>query len=298
MEHKHHPASKGSRAKSGGSAWTGLFIVLSIILIAAIIVFSPLGEMIFGESFTEIISCSSISREDKEIVSALKNQDSELPQPTLSPKPEEKLHDVVSVEEVPFYILQMGAFTAKDSAEQHAEEINRLGAGGVVFAEGSVYRVFAAAYRDEESLAKVQAQVRNDGFEATPYITDQKLIKLTLDGDKEAVELMKEIVRIISDIPNKLCGLSLSFDKGEIDLAGIKSSLIEIQDDCKKFIAELEKMDKTSIRSISDLLKKYQEKISTFLQDHDTIDETMMIGSLKRLQLSVIIDYILFFNQE
>lgn len=297
MERKRHSAAKPVNRSQSVSIVTVIFVIASIVLIAAIIVLSPLGDYLMTNVISPILSCNT-SSEDRDIVSALKQQDSPQASATPSPSQTEKTHQVITVEEKPFYILQMGAYTNAEAAGQHADEITRMGAGGTVFQDGSVFRVFAAAYTDEDSLMKVQSQVRSDGFEATPYITESKALRITLDGDAKAVNSITEAVQLISGLPTDLCTFSLTYDKGDLEETKLYSELQKRYDSCIKMIGDLEQIKTEEIQLIKDLLKKYAQNISTFLYEHDTIHTEMVSGSLKHLQLSAIIDYILFFDRK
>ena len=297
MEHKHHTAAKSASRKSVGGFGTVIFVIASVVLIAIILILSPLGDYLMEHVVTPILSCVSDTK-DNEIISALKQQESAHPSAVPTEKPTEKTRQIITLDEKPFYILQMGAFTDQEAADRHSAEIMRMGAGGTVFHDGSIYRVFAAAYDDETSLIKVQSQVRADGFEATPYITESKGLRITLDGDPKAIALINEAVQLLSVIPSDLCALCLSFDKGEINAAELKDRLAEMMEKCKSTSSELEQVKTGEISSIRDLLIKYEQNISTFTEEHDMIDSEMISAFLKHIQLSVIIDYILFFDQE
>lgn len=298
MEYKRRTSARNSKSKGSGRIFTAVVIILSIILIAGILVFSPAGDYLLAHVLAPVFSCSKEKKENQSIVSALEQQDQTIANLPSSPKPSEKAHQVITIDETPYYILQMGAFLEQNAAETHAEEIRRLGAGGTVYADGSVYRVFAAAYTDEESLTKVQAQVRSDGFEATPYITEKKAIKLTLEGDVQAVRNIEEAVQLMNRLPNELCYISLSFDKGETDEAEMTAALQKLSADCKQCLEIIDTKTQNPISPICELLKKYHEKLSTFLYGHDTMNTEMLSGELKNLQLSILIDYILFFEQK
>ena len=294
MEYKRHSAAKSSYRSSKGVLGTAVFVIASIVLIAAIIVLSPLGNYLMDHVIAPL-SCRTAS-DDTEIVSTLKQQEEIKAAASFSPFPTEKAHKVITIEEMPFFILQMGAFTDADAAGQHADEIMRIGAGGIVFRDGSIYRVFAAAYTDESSLKKVQSQVRSDGFEATPYITESKSLRITLDGDQQAVTIVTDAVQILNEIPKELCAMCLSFDKGETDANMLYKTLEEKQSACIKAAESLDRIKSADILPIPELLNKYAKNISTFLDEHDTMNTEMISGALKHLQLSMIIDYILFFD--
>ena len=297
MEYKRYGSAKASRSRQSGSMGTVAVIAASVLLIAAIIVVSPLGNRLFG---VDVFGCitHTVKTEDDRIVSALKQQETTASPGSEKPMQSEQTHKNVSAESMPFYILQMGAYTDRNDAQEQADRIRQLGAGGKVFEEGSVFRVFAAAYMDENSLMKVHAQVRADGFEATPYITEKKTFRLTLDGDKEAVSVAENAVKLLNNVPSALCELCLSYDKGEADDEAVKAKLSSLQRSSTECIQSAEKMNVDSIAPILNVIKSYAENISTFLEEHDTIDAQSLSGELKYLQLSVITDYILFFSQE
>lgn len=298
MEHKHKIVRKSSGAQGSHGLFAALAVVLVLAAIAGVIVFSPIGKYLNDTVIGPLFSCSEEKKEDQKIVSALSAQDKQAAEVTPSPKPAEPVHSTVTVEETPFFILQMGTFTTREDAEKHAAEIRRMGAGGYVYPEGSVFRVFAAAYTDESSLIKVQSQVRADGFEATPYLTDKKAVKLTLEGDPKAVSAMKDLIELINSIPNRLCELCLLYDKGEINGQEAADTLQKILESCKSSRSALANTANDSVEPIRNLLSGYQEKISTFLQENDMIEKKTASGELKRLQLAIIADYILFFDRK
>ncbi len=296
MEHKRHSAAKSVSRTSSGGFGAAVFIIASVILVACIVVLSPIGNYLM-EHVIKPLSCMP-SANDTDIVSALKQQDLLITAAPRASAPVEKEHKVLTIDETPFYILQMGAFVNSDDANRHADEIMRMGAGGAVYRDGSVYRVFAAAYADESSLKKVQSQVRSDGFEATPYIIESKSLRITLDGDQQAVKYISDAAQMLNDVPKELSALCLSFDKGEIDDKALCTTLTEKRAAILLTAESLEQIKTSDISAIPTLLKKYVKNISTFLDEHDTMNTEMISGSLKHLQLSTIIDYILFFDGE
>ena len=147
-------------------------------------------------------------------------------------------------------------------------------------------------------MIKVQAQVRADGFEATPYITEKSVLKVTLEGDAEIVQNVKDAIRLLNTIPKELCNISLSFDKGELDEVKTAEAVQSLYDNCKLSCDLIKTEESSSIYPIYELLKKDSENLSTFLREHDTMNPEIMSGDFKHLQLSVLIDYILFFDQK
>ncbi len=296
MEYKRHKANGKKKAEGPGAIGTAVFVILTIALIAAIVVLSPIGKYLNERVVSPLLSCANDEIRDDRIVSALTQQESKTPEPTVKPmKDTEKT--VLTINETQFYILQMGAFTDQETATRRSEELRRLGAGGTIRKEGNVFRVFAAAYLDEDSLMKVQSQVHADGFEATPYITEKYSVKLTLEGKKQDIETVKESTEMIGEIPVRLSKLCLQYDKNELSTTDILMELNGLDTNCKNMIEKIEALSNPTIKPLKVLIEKYEEYISTFSSLHDTIDTEAMSGMLKDLQLKCIIDYILFFEQ-
>ena len=296
MEYKHYKT--GKKKHTANTVGTAVFVVLTIALLAAILVLSPIGKYLNDHVISPVLSYIRSDSKDDKIISALKQQEQPTPEPTIQTVEHDKELCILTISEVPFYILQMGAFNDIESAEKRADEIRCLGAGGSIRKEGTVFRVFAAAYLDEESLTKVQSQVRSDGFEATPYITESYSIKLTLEGSEKEIETVKDAAEQIDHIPTELSMFSLKFDKKEITDRELSDELNKLMITCNKTTEQLNLIQSTGITPIKDLLQKYQEYISTFLRLHDTIQTEEIGGVLNQLQLNCIIDYISFFEQK
>ena len=227
---KHTRAQKGE----GGASRliTAIVVMASIVLIGVMIWLSPLGPMLKEHVIDPIAAFVRGETRDSDIVSALKTQDEqqETPSPSPSATPNPVKKTVETVHATPYYILQMGTFLETASAKEHAQKIMELGAAGVVYEDGAVYRVFAAAYTDEESLIKVQSQVRADGFEATPYITEQNTVKITLEGVEQAICDAQAAIGYLSTVPDELCKLSLSYDKGQVTAQETVQKLVAVKE--------------------------------------------------------------------
>ena len=299
MEYRTHARPRSIRIKRKNVAGTAIVVILSIGLIALIIALSPLGTFLQDNVFVPLFQAVKGTDRDGEIVSALSRQESNASViPTASPTEQISMESILQVDEKPFYILQMGVFTDEVAAVEHAQEISRMGAGGFVYRDNAVFRVFAAAYLDEDSLIKVQSQVRADGFEATPYITESARVKITLSGDRTAVEEMEKGVTFLSEVPEKLSSLSLSFDKGEIKEPDVKEQILPLQSECERELQFFASVEEESIARFTETLRKYQNTISTFLNEYDSIvSDDDLSSALKHLQIEMIMDYILFFDQ-
>ena len=299
MEYRTHARTHSVRLKRKSAFGTAIVVILSIGLIALIIALSPIGAFLSDHVFVPLFETLTGPDSDEQIVSALAGQEATTTtQPSAEPSEKPQQERVLTVDETPFYILQMGVFTDESAAEDHAEEIRRMGAGGFVYHDNAVFRVFAAAYLDEDSLVKVQGQVRSDGFEATPYITDSARVKIMLRGDQNAIEETEQSVSFLKDVPETLSKLALSFDKGECDAQELKQKIRSMLSACEEKLAFFDSVKDESVARFRTVLEKYQKSVSTFLNEYDSIVSDECASALKHLQLETIIDYILFFDQE
>ena len=297
---KHVHERKGTPKTSSG--WfTTVVILASVALIGVMIYLSPLGPIVQEHVIDPIASFLGNKQKDSDIVSALKAQDEQAktpaPTPSATPNPIQKA--VQTVQQTPYYILQMGTYLDKASADEHALQLRQMGAAGYVYQDGSVYRVFAAAYTDAESLTKVQAQVRADGFEATPYITEQNAVKITLEGSDVAIQDAAKAIEFLSSVPDALCKMSLSYDRTQITDKDVDRTLQALIDQAEGILQAFQtRTQGEMLKPVLSVIQKYSDHISTFLNERDTISENEASGALKRLQIELIIDYIQFFDQK
>ena len=102
---------------------------------------------------------------------------------------------------------------------------------------------------------------------------------------------------LLTEVPNTLSDLSLSLDKETVDGAEYRQSLNELSDRISELLNQFQTFPSDSIKPFQTILEKYRNRISTFLQEHDTITK-MNASECKLLQIECITDYILFFEQE
>lgn len=296
MKHQKHKNTADPRS----SLVTALIALASVVLIALIIYLSPLGNLVQAHVIKPILTFFSGENRDSDIIDALKVHDAQSATPVITaPATAAPLQKcVLTVKETQYFVLQMGVFLEKSAADEHAAQLHQMGAGGVVLQDGQVFRVFVAAYTDENSLMQVQSQVRADGFEATPYITEHNTVQITLEGSDAAITEARTAISLLSSVPSDLNDLSLRFDQEEIDTVQVFQALSEMKRKTEEIRNVFEGGDAETMLPILSIIEKYENAISTFLQERDTITENELSADLKRLQLTIIIDYIRFFDQK
>lgn len=290
---------RSAEKKNGNPIVTAFVVIASIGLMALIIYLSPLGDLLKKHIIEPVASAIQFSGPDERIADALKSQEgataTAYASPSDTPAAEKSR---LTVQEIPFYILQMGAYFDKESADEHADQLRTMGAGGFVLEDGSVFRVLAAAYLDEESLMQVQTQVRADGYEATPYITGKDTVTITLEGDPEALKKAKEAIALLSEVPSELSSMSLLFDRKQISTDHAFDQLEKMSEQAQSILDSFASVKNNSLQPILTVVQEYRNSISTFIKERDTISILEISGALKHLQISTITDYIRFFDQK
>ena len=301
--HQYRRQRERKNSEKPTGAWiTTAVILASVVLIGVMIWLSPLGAWIREHVIEPVTVFVKGEPSDKSIVSALKTQETQASvTPTASPDvtPDPVKKTVKTVQATPFYILQMGTYLDLSTAQEHADTLQQMGAAGVIYPDGSVYRVFAAAYRDESSLLRVQAQVRADGFEATPYITEQSTVRITLEGTETAISEASSAIDCLGSVPQQLCEISLSYDKKLLDRKQVLEKLNELISAAESVTETFRtQTDGEMLQPVLSVIRKYRDTISTFAEECDTISENELSGALKRLQIETILNYIRFFDQK
>ena len=276
---------------------SGLFAILVlalIVVIALIFAFSPVGDTIrtvMVEPLMERIA--SIRKRQEPIQETMAQMTAE---PSMEPTPTPVHTETMTIAPKTFYILQMGQYTEESEAILVAAQNQSMGGGGYVYEDDGIYRLFAAAYTDANSLTSVQQQIRRDGYVNESYITKANTVHITFEGAPEAITIFQNAIDTMETCPIKLSNLSIAYDKGEVQAAEIVEKLQETLRDIDEHLEDLEKIDSEDIILIKGTLKNYRESISTFLLEHDSIHRDRYAGALRYLQLSLIDQYLHFFE--
>ena len=99
-------------------------------------------------------------------------------------------------------------------------------------------------------------------------------------------------------MPSELSTICLSFDRNQISIEETVQKLNSYTDQANDILSCFGNMQNNSMEPILTVIQKYQETISTFLKERDTISAEEISGALKHLQIETIMDYIRFFDQK
>lgn len=279
------------RDKSGGGVL--VVLLLTVFLLAVAIAFSPLGDRILEQSCIPFLNRAEKVEDPDAAEDVFSEYTSPLPsqQPTLVSETV-----VLTVTAEPYYLLQMGVFDSVQEAQIFAAQLRSMGGAGFLLTDGGKARVFAAAYRDLESINTVIRQVREDGFEASGYPTDAMCVRVTLKGDDAALAVGQDSVSCLSEIPNALCELAIRFDAEGLTTSLGLSEIKELLTRCENVVDALRSCEDESLDRIRMILEGYQNALSTFLKDCANMDKELLSAELKALQIELILQYLSFFQ--
>ncbi len=293
MERKRYPKHGKGGKKGKGTGGTVLVALASVVLIALLVVLSPLGDTLSEKGCVPLFQ-SAKAKENEQTVDAMKQQEA-TGDGTATAAPTADTKQVTLVAS-PFYLLQMGAYSTEEAALERSLTLLGIGGAGYIFTDGDLYRVFAAGYLDETALQSVESQVRADGFECSAYATEQLTAKITLTGDNDALAVGETALTCLNETPKALCEYALQFDKEGKAPADCVAPITELLKNANASYAALQQANGDSLKPIADTLQKYCAALSTFLEEHDTIDQGTCAAQIKYLQLEVIFLYLCFFQ--
>ncbi|MDO4564616.1 MAG: hypothetical protein Q4C04_03250 [Clostridia bacterium] len=280
MDYRSRSIRNSEEQKGGGRAIA--FIVVSVAMIL-FIVFTTVGKSCASGLWGAIFGKSK-DEENQEIIDNLSEQEANLSTPDL-------YSGQVTVPARNFYLLQMGQYSDSETAATQAYTIQTMGAGGYVYYDGMLYRVMAAAYPDENSLSKVQDQVRSAGYSNSAYILSTDALTITVEGEEDRVEEVSEVIAVAMELPNKLYDCYISYDKGELDNASLQDEVRTLYRELTGAYGQIMTETSESVKYIAQFLSDNMSLLSTFLELDATIDQTVLSSEIKRLHLQTIVRF-------
>ena len=200
---------------------------------------------------------------------------------------------VFELPETSWYLLQMGAYADPEEAHAQAQTIQSMGAGGYIFEDEQGFsRVFAAAYRDQESLLQVQQQVRNSGYENTAYSIHPDGIEVTLSGQNTDAQRMKTAMETIQSVPGNLTDFALKYDEKNMN----PSQAIQFMNELSVSLSAARQCfegfrDTTPMAQLDVYAAWIMDSISTFLSRSDTMNKIECGSAIKHFQIESILKY-------
>ena len=283
--HQHRGAEKGYSGKSL------VFILLCCALTVFLLSTSYLGDKLVDQYITPVfakIMGKGVTPEPSEL--PVMAQAREEPTMTAAPATEKF---VFELPETSWYLLQMGAYADPEEAHAQALSIQRMGAGGYIYEDEQGFsRVFAAAYRDQESLLQVQQQVRSSGYENTAYSIHPDGIQVTMSGQSADAQRLKAAMETIQSVPGSLTDFALKYDEKGLTPAHAIQFMNELSVSLSAARQSFQGLRGTApMAQLDEYAAWIMDSISTFLAKSDTMNTVECGAAVKHFQIESIIKY-------
>ncbi len=281
------------RRRASGRGYTGksvLFILLCCALTVFLLSTSYLGDKLVDQYITPAfakIMGKRVAAEPSNLPAMAQVRESA---PSESPAVEKI---VFELPETSWYLLQMGAYADPEEANAQAILIQNMGAAGYIYEDEQGFsRVFAAAYRDQESLLQVQQQVRSSGYENTAYSIHPDGIQVTLSGQSADARGLKAAMETIQNIPGTLTDFALEYDEKDLST----TQAIQFMNDLSISLSAARQSFKGQAESapavqMDEYAAWIMDSISTFLAKSDTMNKIECGAAIKHFQIESILKY-------
>lgn len=283
-------ANRRRKAEKGYTGRSVLFILLCCALAVFLLSTSYLGDRLVDQyvtpAFARIMGKSATPEPTLQPVMALA-QDA---LPTATPAMEKV---VFELPETSWYLLQMGAYADPEEAHAQALAIQSMGAGGYIYEDEQGFsRVFAAAYRDQESLLQVQQQVRSSGYENTAYSIHPDGIQVTLSGQGADTQRLKAAMETVQSVPGSLTDFALKYDEKSLTPAQAIQYMNELSVSLSAARQCFEGLrDTAPMGQMDEYAAWIMDSISTFLAKSDTMNTIECGAAVKHFQIESILKY-------
>ena len=283
-------ANRRRKAEKGYTGRSVLFILLCCALAVFLLSTSYLGDRLVDQyvtpAFARIMGKSATPEPTLQPVMALA-QDA---LPTATPAMEKV---VFELPETSWYLLQMGAYADPEEAHAQALAIQSMGAGGYIYEDEQGFsRVFAAAYRDQESLLQVQQQVRSSGYENTAYSIHPDGIQVTLSGQGADTQRLKAAMETVQSVPGSLTDFALKYDEKSLTPAQAIQYMNELSVSLSAARQCFEGLrDTAPMGQMDEYAAWIMDSISTFLAKSDTMSTIECGAAVKHFQIESILKY-------
>ena len=285
--------SRMSAAKEETPKSKGIVFFVVIIAVAAAIYF--IGAAKVGNFVSEKIVVPVISWfTGQQPAPSASGSNGLVPEnPSVSPSSSSDIGDTVK-EDVTLsgqtiYALQAGVFQDAGNAQDLSTSLEEKGGAGYIWNDGEVYRVFLAGYQTQAEADSVKTRLQSDqGMETKVYEIVSEKVTLQIETDAQTLETIKNAVSLADGLPTQLMELSLSLDKGDLELTATKEKVAMLS----KEAGELKnKVDETGQNTDNNIIKGlsefYQLACNSLEKLSAETDAVALSSQIKQAYLSV-----------
>ena len=274
----------------------GAIVVVVLILAAALYTIgaSEIGDFLSKNVVTPVVAW--VTGKEPEETAGSDEEPSAAPSPGASAEASasagtESVSDQFSIEANTVYALQVGVFDEEANAEEMAQTLKDKGGAGYIIQDGDSYRVIISAYRTEAEAENVKTRLAEEQkLDSKLYNITTEQINVELSAPEEYLAQLEDAIEESADIHEALLELSLSYDKGDLNLEQVKSELETLKDTADEKVSQMEAIDKSgTVEAVAEIKGFYSGVSNTLGQLMEAETQVNMSSGIKAAYMDVVV---------
>lgn len=236
MEYRRRKKRRAGSAGAGSGALGSLLTILLFAAAAYLIIFAGAGRRIAqgAKKLSSLVFPRETAYPTPLFLETRAPEETE--KSAVSPAPASETRKV-TLPGISVYMLSIGSFSDRASAEAAAEELKAKGAAGCVREAEGGYTVIAAAYSDEGDAQSVKARLESEGYSCslTSLVKEGCELEVTASPERllpigTAFAIAPETVVQLDELSRALDSEAKSTEYGEGVLYEIKRNLVSARE--------------------------------------------------------------------
>jgi hypothetical protein len=276
---RYRPHNSRKRRRNGRSGSSGGYAkaLVAFLLIGSLVYFVTAGAA--GKWVSDHIVTPVIQ---------MFNRESGIAPPSDSSPPNE---ENIILDDVSCRILQIGVFSNQPNAKGVAAEAVAAGGAGYVLKDGEQYRVFVAAYYDQETARAVQAKLAQNNIESSVYEYFVEGLDLDVTASQEQKQAILDAFDEYIAAARSMEALCVAFDGGTKDEETVRTELIKLKTALKEKRLAFESVGSNQlIDGMADLMMKHEQSLGA-VHDQEYGSIAAMSSALKNAHITTLFDY-------
>lgn len=195
----------------------------------------------------------------------------------------------MSYEGFTMYSMQVGAFSAKENADQAAKEIKSRGGAGYVLHDG-MYRVLAFGYSSEGEANTVKDQLKTAAsMESSVYAVTVPRLDFKVTGEEKNLQAVDSAFKTYLSSKDKMGQLAINLDKNEITKEQAINELDAIKKELSNAVGGIDKLSKSD-EKLGKFHSVCKDIIALFEEMTDS-DMTVFSANVKNIYMEMVCRY-------
>ena len=196
------------------------------------------------------------------------------------------------------YALCLDNATTIEDAHKKSGDQQKQGGAGFIFQTNNGFKVISSIYSTKTDCEKVKSNLISSGVNVEIIQLTLPAINLKVSLNSSSSQILGEGLNLFYKNYQILYNLSVEFDKQNIDLIKVKSSIKNLQDENSKIVQKYSNQFVKSSNVSILYIKIYLNKINTNLDNLLMGDESINLSSsIKQTYCNIINDYLILCNE-